>query len=212
MSLVMTATEIRGPSSRQSRAMSDVLPVPTGPQTPRRKARWSVMVRHGTTSVRRWRGTRPTPRAAAPTRRGCRRVRSGRRPGRRGVDGGRQVQQPGGRVDRVARQQLERRGEDRLHVVVRDQPRDRIGGQPGRRSDQPEDSRPWGRLSRRGSAEGFGVRPEPQRQPSGRPVPASAMPRAARGWESLRPRRTRRRRWAGRRGRVTGIPPPSPPR
>src|SRR5919107_4467542 len=39
MSLVTTARLSSVPSSRQSRAISELLPVPTGPATPRRRAR-----------------------------------------------------------------------------------------------------------------------------------------------------------------------------
>src|SRR3954454_9770421 len=132
MSLVTTARLSSAPSSRQSSAISELLPVPTGPATPRRRGRPGG----GTVGGRS--GTEEPPFSVAMLLAPLLEQRGG---------GGGQVvhrgeagdplhhpfhlvpraTRPGDAVDGVERDELESRGEHGLHVLHPDQPR-RVGG------------------------------------------------------------------------------------
>src|SRR5690606_13563612 len=141
MSLVTTAMDSPPESSRQSVAMSELLPVPTGPATPSRRVRRAAPASRSAvfSGDAVFSGNEQPP---------CRvRVRSGpvvdQRSGARGDvagGGGRGGlpdhlldprgggQEPVDRGERVAGAELERRGGDRLHVVVERGARGLLGG------------------------------------------------------------------------------------
>src|SRR3954454_832802 len=155
MSLVTTATLSWVPSSRHSSAISELLPVPTGPATPSRRARAGGDGRRpsGWSSWWCWwSGTEQAPltRTVSLTplldERGAVRrdlVRTGDGPdtvdhrlhlvGRAG--------HPADAGAGIERFQLERGADHRLHVVVADQPRGLLGVQPGGRGGHPEHHR-----------------------------------------------------------------------
>src|SRR5687768_12698235 len=121
MSLVMTPSSSSAASSRQTIAISELLPVPTGPATPRRNERWF------------WSGMEQPHSLDGVSlcehvdQRSAVRRYVGRR--RRPADGGDEFldvrmesQQPTRRFGRIDREQLERGGYHGLRVVVPDQP------------------------------------------------------------------------------------------
>ena len=152
-------------SSRQTVAMSELLPVPTGPQTPSLRARRvGGQALNNLLVVRAWACAHPSM-SGEPV--------AGISPGTSGsatssanaVDVGQQADAPRRRVGRVEREQLERGREHGLHVVVGDdarQARRRAGRSP--------------RRSRRAPAAAAAARRWPSRP---RPAARSAAPGAA---------------------------------
>ena len=182
--------------------MSELLPVPTGPQTPSRRARGSgrsrVGIRHGTASWwwRAWASAHSS--IWGHRRRGYRR-RVGQVGDRRSASAatsGRASAHPRRSSSAGStRSELERRRRNGLHVVVRRPaapataaPRAQAAGQRAERR-----SRASGRRARQ-SAGGSASGQSRADQAAQRRGPAPARPRAAQRWGCAPPRRRRPRR------------------